>query len=384
LRLVQTTEGSTKLLVPRASLEELVPPTFPVFFNPAAATNRDISVAVASVAEGTTFCDALAGVGSRGLRVAKEVARRIEVTMVDFNGESLEVARRSARANGVLGRCRFVEAEAGSFLSSRYGRVEKFDFVDVDPFGTPVRFMQGALTAASDRGMVSLTATDTAVLCGVHREVCRRRYGADPLNNHFHHETAVRILLNSLRRQAASLDIGLEPVLAHSTKHYVRVYVLMRVGPSKADAAMENEGYVTWCPKCSHSESLTQPVLACAACGSKVRCAGPLWTGRLTNVGVLGRALENARRRKFKEASRILSSLARVDDFPPWSFSMEQICSSLGVPSVPDEKVAKALKDAGFASSRQPFEKTGLKTDAGYADVVRAVALVSGSRKRES
>jgi tRNA G26 N,N-dimethylase Trm1 len=97
----------------------------------------------------------------------------------------------------------------------------------------------------------------------------------------------------------------------------------------------------------------------------------------------MDRALEDVRGRKFKEASRIFALLRRVDDFPPWSFSTEQICSSLGVPSVPDDKVVEALKDAGFESSRQPFEKTGLKTDAGYADVIRAVALVSESRGNE-
>ena len=369
--------------MPRASLEERVPPTTPVFFNPLASTNRDVSVLVTEAAGGNTLCDALAGVGPRGVRIANELTGRMEVTLVDFNGESLKVARRNARANCVADYCRFVEAEASSFLHSRYGRGEKFDFVDIDPFGTPVPFMQAALTAVSDGGIVSLTATDTAVLCGVHREACLRRYGADPLNNHFHHETAVRILLNALRRQAASLDLGVEPVLEHSTRHYIRVFARVRGGPSRADVSIMNEGYVEWCPKCNVVTKSERPVWTCTACGSVVKCAGPLWAGRLTDPGLVDHALEDALGRKFKEASRILASLRRVDDFPPWSFSMEQICSTLGVPSVPDEKVAEALKDAGYGSLRQPFEKTGLKTDAGYADVVRAVALVSESRGNE-
>lgn len=378
MRLVQTTEGSTKLFVPKASLEEEVPPTAPVFFNPLASTNRDVSVAVTASAGGSTFCDALAGVGSRGVRVANEVTREMEVVLVDFNGESLKVARRSAKANGVTDSCQFVKSEAGAFLHSRYRREEKFGFVDVDPFGTPVRFLQAALTAVSDGGIVSFTATDTAVLCGVHVDVCLRRYGANPLNNHFHHETAVRILLNALRRQAAAIDLGLAPLLAHSTRHYVRVYAKVEVGPSRADASMKSEGYVRWCPKCSHVEGAVQPGWTCTACGSKAKCAGPMWTGKLTDPLLVGRALEEARKRKFREATRILCSLMAVDDFPPWSFSMERICSSLRIPSVPDEKVAEALKSSGFRSSRQPFEKTGLKTDARYSDVVRAVTLAAG------
>jgi tRNA (guanine26-N2/guanine27-N2)-dimethyltransferase len=383
LRLVRTIEGSTELFVPRASLEERVPPTTPVFFNPLASTNRDVSVVVTEAAGGNTLCDALTGVGPRGVRIANEVSRKIDVTLVDFNSESLKVARRSAKENGVVDSCRFVGAEARSFLYSRYGRGEKFDFVDIDPFGTPIPFMQAALAAVSDRGIVSLTATDTAVLCGVHRETCLRRYGARPLNNYFHHETAVRILLNALRRQAASLDLGVEPVLEHSTKHYIRVFARVKVGPSRAEVSMRNEGYVKWCPKCNETAKSEQPTWACRACGSEAKCAGPLWVGKVIDARLVDRALQDAQGRKFKEASRILASLRRVDDFPPWGFSPEQICSSLGVPSVPDEDVAEALKDAGFESLRQPFEKTGLKTDAGYADAVRAVALVSESRGNE-
>jgi tRNA (guanine26-N2/guanine27-N2)-dimethyltransferase len=382
MRLVRTTEGGTELFVTRGSLEDPVPPTAPVFFNPAAATNRDISVAVTSAARGRTFCDALAGVGARGVRVANESTRRVDVTLVDFNWESLKVAKMSARANKVLGKCRFVKSEACSFLNSRYGRIEKYDFVDVDPFGTPVRFMQGALAAVSDGGIVSLTATDTAVLCGVHRDVCRRRYGAEPLNNYFHHETATRILLNSFRRQAASIDLGVEPVLAHSTKHYIRVYARVMAGPSKADASLRNERYIKWCPKCHHSEVSETPAETCATCGGKAKCAGPLWVGGLTDSPLVRRTLKEARRRRFREAERILASLGDVDRFPPWSFSIEQICSSLGVPSVPESEVAEALGSAGFACARQPLEKTGIKTKASYREVVNAVALVSGARKR--
>ena len=37
-------EGDTKLLVPKKSLTEKVPPIKPAFFNPKAKTNRDFSI----------------------------------------------------------------------------------------------------------------------------------------------------------------------------------------------------------------------------------------------------------------------------------------------------------------------------------------------------
>src|SRR5713101_9359424 len=121
-------EGRTTLLVPSASLTKSEPPTTPFFFNPAASVNRDISVAITEAVSGGTFCDSLAGVGARGVRVANELSRRMNVTMVDFNPSALRVAERSARANSL--RCDFVKSEANTYLFSRFGRDSKFEFVD--------------------------------------------------------------------------------------------------------------------------------------------------------------------------------------------------------------------------------------------------------------
>src|SRR5712691_10018686 len=114
-------EGRTTLFVPSASLTKSEPPTTPFFFNPAASVNRDISVAITEAVGGRTFCDSLAGVGARGVRVANELSRRMNVTMVDFNAPALRVAEKNARANS-LKRCEFVRSEANTFLFSRFGR----------------------------------------------------------------------------------------------------------------------------------------------------------------------------------------------------------------------------------------------------------------------
>jgi len=377
LRISETTEGRTRLFVPRESLLSDVPPTVPAFFNPAASTNRDVTVAMTEAAGGATFCDSLSGVGARGLRVATEGAHDIEVTLVDFNRDALKLAEKSARANGVKGRCTIACEEARTFLHSRYGKGEKFDLVDVDPFGTPAPFLHALVSAVSDGGVVSATATDTAALCGVYPAVSRRRYSAKPLNNHFHHETGARILLNAVRREAGILDRGMVPLAAHSTRHYIRVYARVEDGAAKADAALRNEGYVTACSKCHHVAASGVPPKACEECGGKVRWAGPLWVGALTDKKVLSKAAEAAKKGGLDGARRILVGLEGVDAFPPWGYSIDGICSQLGVATVPEARVRKILADAGFTSGRQPFEKTGLKTVAPYAEVLEAVRRAS-------
>lgn len=372
MKLVRTVEGKTILLAPKESLSP-VPPTLPVFYNPAASINRSVSVAMVEATKGLSLCDALAGIGARGLRVASEARSELAVTLVDINRESIGLARRNARLNGVQARCKFVSNEANSYLYSKYGRDEKFDYVDVDPFGTPVPYLQAALRATKDGGIASFTATDTAVLCGVHVRVAERRYGGTPINNHFHHETGVRLLLNAVRREAASLDLGVRPVAVHSTRHYIRVFVRVEVGPSKAESARDSEGYVLWCRGCGRLAEVSVPSSSCEECGARPKVAGPLWLGELTEARALRDAVAASGRLGLPEATKVLSSLLGVDGFPPWSFSIEGICSALRIASVSDSRVAELLRSQGYKTLRQPLEKTGLKTNAQYPAVMGAV-----------
>jgi tRNA (guanine26-N2/guanine27-N2)-dimethyltransferase len=372
LKLVRLKEGRTVLLVPAESLALSPPPTSPVFFNPAASVSRDVSVALSAAGKGETFLDAMAGVGARGVRVAKESGTVSSVTLVDFNLESLKVARKAAALNGVKRKCEFANSETTSYLFSRFGRDQRYDYVDVDPFGTPARQVQGGLSATAEGGVLSLTATDTAVLCGVHKETCVRRYGAVPLNNHFAHESGLRILAGYVAKQGASLDIGVEPIAAHSTRHYLRVYVRVMPGASKADAALRSMGFVKWCPACGEVTAEGGEV-RCGVCGKKAKVAGPLWAGKMTDDDAVAKGSKRAEEFGLGAAKEILASLGGVDSFPPWSFSTEEICSSLRIPSVPEDRVYLRLTRSGRRVMRTPFEKTGIKTDARYSEVVEAV-----------
>lgn len=384
MRLVEHTEGKTRLIVPTVSLAVDPPPTSPIFFNPAASLNRDVSVSVTTARGGSSFCDAMAGVGARGLRVAYEVSRIEHVVLVDFNGQALRVARKAAALNRVVRKCEFIQSETSSYLYSRYGRDRRFDFVDVDPFGTPVGQLQGAIDATSNGGILSLTATDTAVLCGVYPRVARRRYGAFPLNNHFGHETAIRLLAGVVARAAASLDAGARPVAAHSTRHYVRLFLSIEKGATKGDSALTNLGHVSWCPSCGHVATSPELRTSCDGCGRKARSAGPIWVGPLTDGALLRGARAVAEKMEFRGATETLDALSGVDSFPPWSFSVDEICSTLGIATVSESEVCSALKARGYSAMRTPFERTGLKTDAVHAEVVRAVSDSAGLRREGS
>jgi len=149
-------EGSTTLVVP----EQDEPTKFPTFFNPRGRYVRDVSIvcynAFASKKEDNlVFADSLAGSGARGIRVANEAARFSTVILKDISSTSIDLAKRSAELNHVTEKCKFSRREVCSFLSTREeNNGERFDAVDVDPFGTPSPFVDCALRSIKDGGLL--------------------------------------------------------------------------------------------------------------------------------------------------------------------------------------------------------------------------------------
>jgi tRNA (guanine26-N2/guanine27-N2)-dimethyltransferase len=366
-------EGSTDLFVPAESLRDKEPRTFPAFFNPAARVNRDVSVAIAKATKPATFLDALAGVGARGVRVAKEVSRSVEVTLVEFNRTSLDIARKNARRNGVLSRCTVVHEESNAYLHSRFGRLDRFDAVVVDPFGTPAPYVQGALSAAAEGGVVSITATDTATLCGVYPSVAFRRYGANVKKSEFAHEAAIRVLIGFCATMGGVLDTAIAPVAAHSTLHYFRLYFRISRGAAKSDRCLEEVGYVISCGGC-HENSVTAEYLPlCPSCGGKARPIGPQWIGKLVDERVVADALRYCSKSGWRAAAEAMAALEGSNKFPPFAYGMAEITSREKVSSVRFQSVVDSLTASGRRAMRQPFGSSGLKTDAPYEEVLAAV-----------
>ena len=89
--------------------------------------------------------------------------------------------------------------------------------------GRPVA--QTGLMVEADGGLLMVTATDMAVLCGNNGEVCWTKYGAYPVHRSYCHEMAVRILLASIETHAARHKRYIVPLISLSIDFYVRVFV---------------------------------------------------------------------------------------------------------------------------------------------------------------
>src|ERR687886_419352 len=285
-------EGSTKLLVPALCLISRVPPRKPAFFNPSAKLSRDISILVyRSFLHGMgknkkIFADPLSGVGARALRVAVEVAEIDKVYINDVNPLAIELSKKTALLNLVEGKCNFSINEACKFLSSTDDR---FTIVDLDPFGSPAPYIDCAVRSVLNLGLLSVTATDTAVLCGIFSDVCFRKYYSRPIRCHYANEIAIRILLSLVSLTASRLGLSIEPLFAHSYSQYMRVYVRLKLSSSEANMVHHKLGFIQHCQNCGNRMVAKEDnkLGVCDLCGKSLKIAGQLWISKLFNKTLL-------------------------------------------------------------------------------------------------
>ena len=177
-------ESSTEFFIPKQIVNISPPPKIPAFYNSLAKFKRDILV---SIINGSTslldfkikFADIMCGVGITGLRIANESPNVNQIIFNDINPTALKCAENSILKNNLKKKCQISKDDANHFLSQYSLKEKRFDFIDIDPFGTPVPYLDSSIRAISINGIISLTATDGAVLCGVYPKVALRKYGSE-------------------------------------------------------------------------------------------------------------------------------------------------------------------------------------------------------------
>ena len=361
-------EGGVEIEVPEQESEGI---DDAVFFNEHQELNRDLTVAVLRAyrerePRASEYLDAMAATGIRGVRAA---ADGWSVTLADVDPEAVALCERNLGRNDLEGRV--VERDVNALLHESV-----FDVVDVDPFGSPMPFVDAAF--ANTRDLVCVTATDTAPLCGAHFAAGKRRYAAVPRNTEYHREMGVRILLSALARTAARYDVGIEPICAHATRHYVRCYLDLEHRATAGDDALDRLGYVHHCEDCLHRSHerglLSHPPGACPACGSdRVLTAGPLWLDAVADPAFVER-VDEALPDSFGSAARIRRLLAdlAVELPTPTHYDQHRLCKAWSVSATGMDEFLDALRAAGHEASPAHYGGTAFKTDASVAEIKTA------------
>jgi tRNA (guanine26-N2/guanine27-N2)-dimethyltransferase len=356
-------EGTTKILVPRGAIEERVPPRDVAFFNPRAKLSRDFSIIAYStflrgVERPKIFLDGLAGLGARGLRVANEI-KDIQVFVNDANPKALELSRESAKLND-LKNFQISENEVCRFLSAFSGEGVRGTIVDIDPFGSPSRFIECAIRATSHKGLMSVSATDLQVLHGLFNDACKKKYHGIPIKTTYSNEIAARLILGMIVTVAARLDVEAVPIFSETNQHYYRVYLRILHKPDTRNLI----GFISHCRNCGNRIVTIEQELTCKLCGSEQKIAGPLWIGNLFEKEFVDSMLKETPNHSVdKKCEKSLQKCSLESEMPACYYTLDEVAEILRSSPIPLQEIISRLHQAGFLASPTSFNPTGFRTN---------------------
>lgn len=271
-------ENQAKIKIREGKLSQKLP----VFYNPVMKFNRDVSVLVLNSMEkkDLQIADLLAGSGVRGIRFLKELKKN-KIKKIYFNDNKKNFIK-TINVNLKLNRIKLTpkikisNQEANLFLLKSEG----FDYIDIDPFGSPNAFLNNAVMRLARGGILAVTATDTAALTGTYLGPCRRKYWAEPLRNELMHEMGLRILIRKVQLIGVQFDKALWPIFSYAKDHYYRVFFRNQKAKSGCDRIIKQHLYFHYCSRCLNRKVSFLNQESCS-CGNSFLTAGPLWSGLL-------------------------------------------------------------------------------------------------------
>ena len=389
-------EGKVQVLVPKLQAYGVVPSDYapskaPVFYNPVMEFNRDLTVLAFKAYQHTvnheiTICEPFTSQGIRGIRFAAEVEGVKNVLLSDISTQAIEVADYNIKLNKLEDKITLKHKEANHTLSSNASPKKRFDIVDIDPFGTPVPYLDSAFRALKNKGLLAATATDLAPLCGVHAKACVRKYGGKPLRAEYCHELAVRLLAGCMASLAAKHDIGIRILFSHSSDHYIRVYAQVAYGCQKADESLKTTGYILHCFSCLHREITKQTFgcPTCPECGTRMDYAGPLWTGSIADPAFVEQIIKENQSTAFKNSAKItklLTSIKNEATAPPTYYVIDKLSGKLHLPALSNQVFLTALQNNGFQAVTTHFNPRGIKTDAPALSMHKILRELTGQQQ---
>jgi tRNA (guanine26-N2/guanine27-N2)-dimethyltransferase len=303
----------------------------------------------------------LAGSGIRGIRFLREL-NKDKIRQIYFNDHKenfIRTIKNNLRLNNLEAGCdkiRIFNQDANLFLLNQEG----FDYIDLDPFGSPNPFLAAAINKISRQGILAITATDTAALTGTYPKVTKRKYWATSLKSHLMHETGLRILIRKVQLQGTQFDKALVPVLAYYKDHYFRVYFRSEKGKEKCDQLIRQHQYLLFNPKTLEFKTSLYNK-------EEGFCfIGPFWTGRLFDRKLIAKMAKN---NFFPEEQKFLDRLKEESKIDVVGFvDIHRLAKAYRIEAPKIESVLKKLK-----AVRTHFSSTGIKTQKGIEEVIREI-----------
>lgn len=350
------------------------------FYNPLMKSNRNIAILLLNSVKlkEMNLADPLAGSGIRSLRFLKELkpGKINHLFVNDMKERFPKVFNENMALNKIKSsKLSVFHEDASLCLMNRINDTKKpdnfcgyFDYIDIDPFGSPNPYLNAAIARIARQGIIAVTATDTAALTGTYPQVTRRKYWAEPLRNYMMHETGLRILIRKIQLLGIQFDKALTPILSYSKDHYFRIYLQAEKGKEKCDTLIAKHQYLLSCPQCLEFKTSTLNNELCG-CGALFQFTGPLWTGLLADPTLISSMAKN---NSFPEEQKFLDVLNEESTLDIVGFYDLHVLAKKNQKEPP--RMETALRE--LKGVRTHFSATGIKTKADLRTVVSVLRKV--------
>jgi tRNA (guanine26-N2/guanine27-N2)-dimethyltransferase len=359
LKLVKIKEGETSLWVP--DLRKYgIPQHAPVFYNPLMSHDRSVSVEIAKKYAGRRkmqVADIMCGIGARAVRYANECGKNFQVYANDAQPSAIKISKRNARLNKV--KIEFSNAEANKFLSKFPN--DRFDYIDIDPFGSPSHFINSAMQAIKPKkSMLGITATDVGALSGVYPEAGFRKYSTVSGMTSFKHELGIRNLIFSVFREAAKYEYGIKPLYSYYNLHYYRIFIQIGGNKRSVNRSFGNVGHISYCPNCERREyhPLFESLKQKCECKKPRKILGPTWIHKLGDLD-------------FLLKSNKIDNQFEYEIESPY-YDLHALATVLGKKPAKTFDTILKLRELGYKAEKTHFAGFGIKTNAPYEEIKRA------------
>ena len=214
-----------------------------VFYNPVMKLNRDLSLLVIKnfFDNPIHFCDPMGASGVRELRFQKTIPEMFEsLTIGDISKTAIKIMKKNFKYNKLKTKnIIFLNQEANNTILKRF-----YHYIEVDPFGSPVPFLDSALQRIKHESILSVTATDTAALCGTYPKTTLRKYNILVQKTLWYEELGLRNLIAYCQIQAAKYNIYLEPLISYSSDHYYKIFFKTNDSKNESLKAIKDLKYI--------------------------------------------------------------------------------------------------------------------------------------------
>lgn len=372
-------EGKARIIIPDPALftrsdGKYEPAWAPVFYNPLMRLNRDLTVIIARTMYpgGGFFVEALGGSGVRGVRLGAEAG--MEGIINDVDPIAHYYIRRNIVLNGLEDRLEAYMHEANSLLNSLTFTGVFIDYIDLDPYGSPIPFIDSAVKPLAKKALLGVTATDTGPLTCSHPKKMLRRYGVRCTDVDFSKELGLRVLIHNLVFRASGQDVALYPILSYSYKYYYRVFFkTIRSSQACYELLEQCRGYIWYC-----RDNLARSYIREPGENPGIDCRdpvvlGPLWTCSIGDYRFTEEVVSGSYEDIYRDAVEFVKSI-RSDylvDTPYYRYDMLFGRFRKNMP--PIREFIDRIRDHGYKAYRSHFDPRGVKTDAPYEVLVEAI-----------